>query len=355
MAVWVQVPLAVQDEIHHMKLHRVRTILLIVIALGISAALFGQVSFNPAYDRNTVHRMSFGVDALYYYGDVCPVVNHPMSIPPRAENLGFGINLSHIYQCLPMLGLRTTLSGGMLRGAANDQSYSYWTGRGKVPKGGSETIDTYSIGSFKSGFGEADFGIEWYPIPHREGGLYIYVGVGLHVSGIYCDFANKERNPGDGNASGWRVGILPMGIGELGYSFHLADGHTLSVKGSLHNGLLNVNSRNPKVGYNIDGWGRGDSNRADFDYSEHGANLSKVGQTVLGQFTDGYFTLGLVYTFNVGGDPVPNRISSYSVYGRSNSHKSYTPRVSKYNPRAKAYKAKVAKQRNKAFNVKRRR
>lgn len=344
-------------KIHSMKqLHRVQTRLsVIVVMLVTSTALFGQISFNPAYTRNTTHRMTVGVDALYYYGDICPVVNHPMSIPPRKENISFGLNIGYVYQCLPSLGLRTTLSGGMLRGEANDQSYSYWIGRGKTPKGGSETNDLYSIGSFKSGFGEVDFGVEWYPIPHREGGLYIYAGIGLHVSGIHCDFANILRNPGAGGTPGLRIGILPMAIGELGYSFRLADGHALSIKGSLHNGLLNVNSRNPKIGYNIDGYGRGAADKADFGYTGHGANLSKTGQTALGQFTDGYFTLGIAYTFDVGGEPVRNRLSSYSAMGRSKSHKSYSPRISTYNARAAAYKSKTAKKRNKAFQVKRRR
>ena len=343
-----------------MKLHKVLTLILTIVVLCTSTTMVGQVSFNPAYARNTMHRISVGIDALYYYGDVYPVVEHPMSLPPRGDNMGFNINVGHTYQVIPSLGLRTTLSGGLLRGAANDQSYSYWVERGKTPKMGSALNDAYSVGRFKSYFGEVDFGVEWYPIPHREGGLYIYVGVGLHVSGIYCDFANANRNPqlnpvsGQPNLPGWRAGILPMAIGELGYSFRLADGHTLSIKGSLHNGLLNVNSRNPKVGYNLDGWGRGAADKADFTYNPVDKS-NRVGQTALGQFTDGYFTFGIAYTFDAGGEPVPNRLSASSHLGRSKSHKSYSPRVNKYNPRAATYKAKVSKSRNKAFIVKRKR
>ena len=334
-------------------------ILFAIVALCMSGTMDAQVSFNPAYAGGSVHRLTVGVDALYYYGDICPVKDHPMSIPPRKENWGGGLNFSYTYQVLPQLGLRATVSGGYLRGAANDEEYDYWINKGKTPKSGTAGT-TYDVGSFKSGFGELDFGVEWYPIPHREGGLYIYVGVGGYLGAVYCDFANTLHNPGAlmypdaSNAyrkPGWRTCITPVVIGELGYSFHVANGHTLTVKGSVHNGLLNVNSRNRKIGYNIDGWGRGDVNKADFSYNDGSIRYENAGNSAWGQFTDGYFTIGLAYTFNVG------KASYSNVSNRGNSSSRGTKsstfaRSTKVNKKANAYKKKVSKNRNKAFQKK---
>lgn len=319
-----------------------------------------QVSFNPAYARGSVHRLTVGVDALYYYGDICPVKDHPMSIPPRKENWGGGLNFSYTYQVLPQLGLRATVSGGYLRGSANNEEYDYWINKGKTPKSGTAG-STYNIGSFKSGFGELDFGVEWYPIPSSEGGLYLYVGVGGYLGAVYCDFANTLHNPGAlmypdaGNAyrkPGWRTCITPVVIGELGYSFRLANGHTLTVKGSLHNGLLNVNTSNPELGVNIDGWGRGDVNKADFSYNDGSIRYENAGNSAWGQFTDGYFTIGLAYTFNVG-KTINNSVSYRGKSSSSRStNKSTSARSTKVNKKASAYKKKVSKNRNKAFQKK---
>ncbi|MGN1248003.1 MAG: hypothetical protein ACI4UO_05390 [Paludibacteraceae bacterium] len=329
-----------------MKIRNLQTILLAMALLFWGEVVCAQVSFNPAYAGGSVHRLTIGADALYYYGDVCPVVDHPMSIPPRKENWGGGLNISYTYQVIPQLGLRTMVSGGYLRGAANDQSYDYWVAKGKTPKAGSLGT-TYSLGSFQSGFGELDFGVEWYPIPNSEGGLYIYVGVGGYLGAVYCNFANSFRNPGvkDGNLiPGWRTCIAPVAIGELGYSFRVANGHTLTVKGSLHNALLNVNSKNRKIGYNMDGWGRGALDKADFTYTSSSVKYDKTGESAWGQFTDGYFTIGLAYTFDVGSETV-GRVSS----ARSGRRASFSPRSNTANHRESAYKKKVSKKRNKAF------
>ena len=286
-------------EMHSMKIRNVQTILLAVALLVGSSAVCAQVSYNPAYSGGTKHRVTIGADALYYYGDVCPVVDHPMSIPPRKENWGGGMNISYTYQVISQLGLRTTLVGGYLQGAANDQSYDYWVAKGKTPKAGTPG-STYNIGSFQSGFGEVDFGVEWYPIPHPEGGLYIYVGIGCYVGSVKCNFDNPLRNPIENDNK--RISVAPMAIGELGYSFYLANGHTLTVKSSLHNAMLNVNSKNRNVGYNIDGWGRGALDKADFTYTSSSIKYDKTGESAWGQFTDGYFTIGLAYTFDAGHD-----------------------------------------------------
>ena len=329
-----------------MKRRNSLVILFAIVALCMSGTMDAQVSFNPAYARGSVHRLTVGVDALYYYGDICPVKDHPMSIPPRKENWGGGLNFSYTYQVLPQLGLRATVSGGYLRGSVKDESKSDWLSKGKTPKG-EDSI--FSLGGFQSGFGELDFGVEWYPIPHREGGLYIYVGVGGYLGAVKCAFENKARNPVEnGN---WRTCITPIAIGELGYSFHVANGHTLTVKGSVHNGLLNVNSRNRKIGYNIDGWGRGDVNKADFSYNDGSIRYENAGNSAWGQFTDGYFTIGLAYTFNVG------KASYSNVSNRGNSSSRGTKsstfaRSTKVNKKANAYKKKVSKNRNKAFQEK---
>ena len=335
-------------------------ILFAIVALCMSGTMDAQVSFNPAYAGGSVHRLTMGVDALYYYGDICPVLDHPMSIPPRKENWGGGLNFSYTYQVLPQLGLRATVSGGYLRGAANDEEYDYWINKGKTPKSGTAGT-TYDVGSFKSGFGELDFGVEWYPIPNSEGGLYIYVGVGGYLGAVYCDFANTLHNPGAlmypdaSNAyrkPGWRTCITPVVIGELGYSFRLANGHTLTVKGSLHNGLLNVNTSNPELGVNMDGWGRGDINKADFSYESGSISVENAGNSAWGQFTDGYFTIGLAYTFDVGKASNSNAAYRGKSSSARSTNNSTSARSTKVNKKASAYKKKVSKNRNKAFQKK---
>lgn len=325
---------------------------LIVEALIMSAFASAQVSYNPSYSSTTVHRVSVGAFGNYYYGDICPVRNHPLAIEPRAVNLGGGLEVAYIYQAIPCLGLRATLNGGYLHSDATNQSWAYWTDKGKQPRAGSAENDLFSIGSFQSFYGELDFGVEWYPIPHREGGLFLYAGLGLYMGSVWCDFSNTLRNPGKHNDPGWRTCLTPVGIGEIGYSFRLTKGHTLSVKASVHNGLINVNSKKQGRGYSMDGWGRGDVNSADFDYTPNsGASLDDTGKSAFGQFTDGYFMFGVSYTFNAGGDET-GRMANYTT-GKGRNSFAKSARVNPYNKRAATYKRKVSKARNKAFHVKR--
>ncbi|MGN0235971.1 MAG: hypothetical protein ACI4BD_06665 [Paludibacteraceae bacterium] len=331
-----------------MKRRNSLVILFTMLTLCISGSVGAQVSYNPAYAGGSVHRLTVGLDALYYYGDICPVKDHPMSIPPRKENWGGGLNLSYTYQVIPQLGLRTTVSGGYLRGAVYDESSEDWIAKGKVPKA---TADTFSLGAFQSGFGELDFGVEWYPIPNAEGGLYIYVGVGCYLGAVKCAFENALRNPVEnGN---WRTCITPVAIGELGYSFRLQDGHTLTVKGSLHNALLNVNSKHANIGYNMDGWGRGALDKADFTYTSSSIKYEQSGNSAWGQFTDGYFTVGVAYTFNVGDTRTTNNRLIYQKGSNSkNANRNSFARANTVNKKASAYKKKVSKKRNKAFQNK---
>ena len=74
---------------------------LIVEALIVSAFASAQVSYNPSYSSTTVHRVSVGAFGNYYYGDICPVRNHPLAIEPRAVNLGGGLEVAYIYQAIP--------------------------------------------------------------------------------------------------------------------------------------------------------------------------------------------------------------------------------------------------------------
>ena len=102
----------------------------------------------------------------------------------------------------------------------------------------------------------------------------------------------------------------------------------------------------------MDGWGRGDVNSADFDYTPNsGASLDDTGKSAFGQFTDGYFMFGCAYTFNAGGDET-GRMANYTT-GKGRNSFAKSARVNPYNKRAATYKRKVSKARNKAFHVKR--
>ena len=113
-----------------------------------------------------------------------------------------------------------------------------------------------------------------------------------------------------------------------------------------------LNSKNKNIGYNIDGWGRGNVNKADFSYNDGSIRYENAGNSAWGQFTDGYFTIGLAYTFNVG-KAINNSVSYRGKSSSSRStNKSTSARSTKVNKKASAYKKKVSKNRNKAFQKK---
>ena len=92
-------------------------------------------------------------------------------------------------------------------------------------------------------------------------------------------------------------------------------------------------------------------NKADFSYNDGSIRYENAGNSAWGQFTDGYFTIGLAYTFNVG------KASYSNVSNRGNSSSRGTKsstfaRSTKVNKKANAYKKKVSKNRNKAFQKK---
>ena len=199
--------------------------------------------------------VSFGVNAMYYYGDV-DMLDQAMIHGFQPQNLSFGgaLYFGYSHQLTHFANWRFSLNAGYLHGNDSTRKETR-TVKGKTIPAGK--------GKFNSIFGELAAGIEIYPFP--KAGFYIYAGLGLNVSYINYDFTNYQIPPGS------TVSVLPMLPVEIGYNFYIAKSFYIGLSVSVHQGLMDMG------GANLDAW-----------------PLEKTSKF---QWGDGYFQIGLSFSY----------------------------------------------------------
>lgn len=171
--------------------------------------------------------LSLSLNALYYYGDI-DMLDLAFQHGYQKQNLSLGgsATFAYLHPLANSVNCRISLGGGYLHG--NDSARRYTT----TDAQGLKVERWIGKGSFRSGFGEAAVGFEWFPFP--KAGFYIYAGLGLNVSVIHYDFTKSNRG------EGVRVGLLPMLPLEIGYSIDMTHGLFLNAVVAVHQGLLDV-------------------------------------------------------------------------------------------------------------------
>lgn len=267
-----------------MKKHLLISILSLLLALGYSDVLLAEMKpnkGNPAQSGKTIHSwrshpnsrnglyttrnasvgqgITLTANALYYYGDV-DMLSYAFKYGFQKQNLSLGgsVIFSYLHPLANSANWRFSLSGGYLHG--NDSArYEMVTDKTT----GEEIRQWIGKGSFRSGFGELAAGIEWYPF--SRAGFYIYAGLGLNLSVINYDFTKSNRGEGQ------QVSVLPMLPIEIGYNINMTHGFFLTIMASVHQGLMDIPHSN------LDAYPLTKSSRF--------------------QWGDGYFTLGLSFSY----------------------------------------------------------
>lgn len=173
-------------------------------------------------------QFSFGVNALYYFGDA-EVPRTDGKLPLVSDFSLSNINaLAFFAYHKPFdeyVGLRCGASLGLLRG---DNSHALEKFPGSKRK-------------FTSVFLQPFVGVQIYPI--EEYGFYIYAGVGIAASYfIKHEYAaaQPEEKP--------TFAFLPMGQASVGYAWNLTPTWRMDVHGTFEMGFCDLK------GINLDGW-----------------------------------------------------------------------------------------------------
>lgn len=213
---------------------------------------------NGLYSRkhSSVGRgIQLSFNAIYYYGDV-DMLDQAFVHGWQQQNLSLGgsLKFDYLHQIANTCNLRMTLSGGYLHG--NDSN--------RVQENPDTGLQEHiGKGSFQNGFGEASVGVEWYPFSKAD--FYIYAGLGFSVNFINYDFSRL------GIAPDQKVTVVPVLPIEIGYNFDLTHGWFLSIFASVHQALMDTPNAN------LDAY--------------------PIKKTSRFQWGDGYFTLGLSFSY----------------------------------------------------------
>ena len=205
-------------------------------------------------NRSVASGVCLNLNAMYYYGDIDMLDQAFVhGFQPQTLSVGGGLHFGYMHPMGRFCNWRFTLGGGFMHG--NDSArYTIKDSGEKIPAG---------KGLFKSGFGEANVGIEFYPFPRA--GFYLYAGLGVAVSYIQYDFYKTKIPKGN------TVSVLPMLPLEIGYNFYLGRSWFLGVSVAVHQGLMDI------AHANLDAW--------------------PLESTSVFQWGDGYFQIGLSISY----------------------------------------------------------
>lgn len=215
-----------------------------------------QTGLYTVKNKSVASGVCMNISAMYYYGDI-DMLDQAFVHGFQPQNLSFGggLHFGYLHPLGRFCNWRFTVGAGYMHG--NDSSRYDIKDDIKIPAG---------KGWFKSIFGEANAGVEFYPFPRA--GFYIYAGLGLAVSYIEYDFfKSRLPEPKDGTT----ISVLPMLPLEIGYNFYLGGSVFLGVYASVHQGLLDMGHAN------LDAW--------------------PLETTHVFQWGDGYFQLGISFSY----------------------------------------------------------
>lgn len=222
-------------------MNRRKFIILVVLGLLVVFSDFAKAQkfYNQGYkpkltslarsrDGFNSEQFSFGVNALYYFGDA-EVPRTDGKLPLVSDFSVNNINASGFFAYHKpfdeYVGLRCGAALGVLRG---DNTHALTKFPGSSRK-------------FTTAFLQPFVGVQIYPI--EEYGLYFYVGVGLTASYFInheYEAAEPEEKP--------TFAFLPMGQASLGYAWNLTTTWRMDVHASFEMGLCDLK------GINLDGW-----------------------------------------------------------------------------------------------------
>lgn len=209
-------------------------------------------STNRSRDGFNSEQFSFGVNALYYFGDVeVSRMGSKLQLPLvsgfELSNLNASAFFAYHKPFDEYVGLRVAGTLGLLRGD-NSNIPEY---KGKERK-------------FTSVFFQPSVGVQIYPVEQR--GFYIYAGLGITASYfLKHEFygVKPEERP--------TFGILPMGQASIGYAFNLTSLWRMDVHGTFEMGFCDMKT------LNLDGW--------------------PVRDSKINIWSDGWFALGVSFYF----------------------------------------------------------
>ena len=199
-------------------------------------------------------QFSFGVNALYYYGDAeVGRINGklPLVSDFSINNINASVFFAYHKPFNEYVGLRCAAALGLLRGD-NTSAVKKYSGMSR---------------KFTSVFLQPAVGVQIYPIENY--GLYFYAGVGVALSHfIKHQFAgvSEEERP--------RFAVLPMGQASIGYAINLTSTWRMDLHGTFEMGLCDLKD------VNLDGW--------------------PVRPSSFNDWPDGWFSVGATFYFRQG-------------------------------------------------------
>ncbi len=231
--------------------------LLLLVAQSVTAQKYYDQRFSPkqsvfrSRDGFNSEQFSFGVNALYYFGDA-EVGRVDGKLPIVSDFSVNNINASAFFAYHKpfneFVGLRCAAALGLLRGD-NTSAIKKYTGSSR---------------KFTSVFLQPAVGVQIYPIEHY--GLYFYAGVGVALSHFirhqFTGVSDEERPS---------FSVLPMGQASIGYAINLTPGWRMDLHGSFEMGFCDVKN------VNLDGW--------------------PVRTSFFNSWPDGWFSVGVTFYF----------------------------------------------------------
>ncbi|MBR1877511.1 MAG: hypothetical protein IJ814_00745 [Paludibacteraceae bacterium] len=231
--------------------------LLLLMSQAASAQRYYRQSYTPkqsvfrSRDGFNSEQFSFGVNALYYYGDA-EVPRAKGQLPVVSDFSIYNINASAFFAYHrpfnEYVGLRCAASLGLLRGD-NTSAIKKYSGSSR---------------KFTSVFLQPAVGVQIYPIENY--GLYFYAGVGLAVSHFirhqFTGVTDEERPS---------FSFLPMGQASIGYAINLTSAWRMDLHGTFEMGFCDIKN------VNLDGW--------------------PVRASSFNSWPDGWFALGVTFYF----------------------------------------------------------
>ena len=242
------------------RLKYIRLALIGALILVGSEALFAQKYYNQNYTpkRNVgssrtsqgvlQQGFSFGLNAIYYFGDV-DVTGGSLTVikDMTIEDISASGFFAYHMPFSKHFGMRYTGTVGLLR-ADNTKAW-----KNDVTRAG-------QYRKFRSVFLQPAAGVEVYPID--EYGLYFYLGLAVSAS-YFLDFKYNGMTDSEKPV----FSVLPMGQFSLGYTWNLTTSWQIGLHGMLQMGFLD------KPNVNLDGYPFRPSSRR--------------------QFPDGWFEIGI--------------------------------------------------------------
>ena len=229
-----------------------------IVVLGIVLLLFSEdafaqkyynQSYKPAFSRTkskdgfNAKGFSFGVGALYYFGDADPGRGSlPVITGISINDLSGAAFFNYNWPLTDHFGLQAGADVGVLRahnGKADNENYR----------------------RFMSIFVQPNVGVNIFPIDQL--GLVIHLGIAATASYLLnAEYATMKDYPKP------TFGILPMGQVSIGYNWNLTNVWRIGVFGAFKMGFLDMKN------INLDGW-------------------PVIPTTSANDWPDGYFEIGI--------------------------------------------------------------